>query len=174
MSDPLADGAPQAAPADGAAQAVPAERRRAMRDFVIVGFIAITAGGLVAAVTGPTGFAEGSWVAAYLVLVAGVAQVGLGVGQALLADDVPSGRHLGRQLIVYNVANAAVLGGTLIESVAVVAAGGVLLFAALVLFLAAARRPRTHSWHLAVYRVLLVIVAVSIPVGVTLSVLRHG
>ncbi|MBS7547854.1 hypothetical protein [Dietzia massiliensis] len=41
---------------------------RAMREFVLVGLTAIIAGGLVAAVTGPTGFDEGSWVAAYLVL----------------------------------------------------------------------------------------------------------
>lgn len=166
MSDPLSDGAPQG---------IPASRRRAMQGFVLVGFIAITAGGLVAAVTGPTGFADGSWVAAYLVLVAGVAQVGLGVGQALLAAVVPSGRRRGWQLVVYNVANAAVIGGTLIESVAVVVAGAVMLFAALILFLAAVRRRSgTHPWYLAIYRVLLAILGVSIPVGVALSVLRHG
>lgn len=165
MSDPLSDGAPQG---------VSASRRRAMQGFVLVGLIAITAGGLVAAVTGPTGFADGPWVAAYLVLVAGVAQVGLGVGQALLAAVVPSGRRRGWQLIIYNVANAAVLGGTLTESVAVVVAGGVMLFVALILFLAAVRRSRTHSWYLAIYRMLLAILAVSIPVGIVLSVLRHS
>ena len=165
MSDPLSDGAPQG---------IPVSRWRAMHGFVLVGFIAIIGGGLVAAVTRPTGFTEGSWVAAYLVLVAGVAQVGLGVGQALLAPVVPSGRLRGWQLSVYNVANAAVIGGTLIESVAVVVAGGVLLFVALILFLAAVRRSRTHSWYLAAYRMLVAILAVSIPVGVALSVLRHG
>ena len=37
--------------------------------FVAVGSAAIVVGGLVAAVTRPTGFDEGPWVAAFLVLV---------------------------------------------------------------------------------------------------------
>jgi ABC-type multidrug transport system permease subunit len=109
-----------------------------------------------------------------LVLVAGVAQVGLGVGQALLAVVPPSGRRRGWQLLVYNVANAAVLLGTLTESVSVVVAGGVLLLLALALFLAAARHPRTHSWPLAIYRILLAILGVSVPVGIVLSALPHS
>ncbi|OLT18143.1 hypothetical protein BJF81_06725 [Ornithinimicrobium sp. CNJ-824] len=145
-----------------------------MGGFALVGLIAVITGGLVAAATGPTGFTDGSWVAAYLVLVAGVAQVGLGVGQALLAVVPPSGRRRGWQLLVYNVANAAVLLGTLTESVSVVVAGGVLLLLALALFLAAARHPRTHSWPLAIYRILLAILGVSVPVGIVLSALPHS
>lgn len=151
-----------------------AVRWHAMGGFALVGLIAVIAGGLVAAVTGPTGFTDGSWVAAYLVLVAGVAQVGLGVGQALLAAVPPSRRRRGWQLVVYSVANTAVLLGTLTESVAVVVAGGVLLLLALALFLAAVRRPRTHSWHLAIYRILLAILGVSVPVGIVLSALRQS
>lgn len=149
-------------------------RWHSMGGFAHVGLIAVVAGGLVAAVTGPTGFTDGSWVAAYLVLVAGVAQVGLGVGQALLAAVPPSRRRRGWQLVVYNVANTAVLLGTLIESVAVVVAGGVLLLLALALFLAAVRRPRTYAWHLAIYRILLAILGVSVPVGIALSALRQS
>ena len=103
---------------------------RAMREFVLVGLTAIIAGGLVAAVTGPTGFDEGSWVAAYLVLVAGVAQVGLGVGQALLTDGTLSGGRRVVQLLAYNLANSAVLAGTLTGSVVAVTVGGVLLLVA--------------------------------------------
>lgn len=150
------------------------ERWRAMRGFALVGLIAIIAGGLVAAVTVPTGFADGSWVAAYLVLVAGVAQIYLGVGQALLAVVIPSGRCRCWQLIVYNVANIAVLVGSLTESVVLVVIGGAMLFVALVLFLAAVRRPRTHRWYLALYRLVIAILAVSISVGIVLSVLRHS
>lgn len=150
------------------------DRWRAMRTFALVGLIAIIAGGLVAAVTGPTGFADGSWVAAYLVLVAGVAQMGLGVGQALLAAVIPSGRRRGWQLIVYNVANIAVLGGTLIESVVLVITGGGMLFVTLALFLAAVRHPRAHGWYLALYRIVVAILGVSIPVGIVLSALRHS
>ncbi|MPV35994.1 hypothetical protein GB881_02840 [Georgenia subflava] len=150
-----------------------------MGGFALLGLVAIIAGGFVAAVTGPTGFTEGSWVAAYLVLVAGVAQLCLGMGQALLAAVPPSKRRRGWQLVLYNVANVAVLFGTLSGSVAVVVAGGALLLVALALFLAAVRRPRTqpphtHSWYLTLYRILLVILGVSVPAGVVLSVLRHG
>lgn len=152
----------------------PVIRWHAMSSFALVGVIAVIAGGLVAAVTGPTGFTHGSWVAAYLVLVAGVAQVGLGVGQALLAAVPPTGRYRAWQLVVYNVANTAVLVGTLMGSVAVVVAGGALLLLALALFLAAVRRPRTHSWHLVTYRLLLAILGVSVPVGIVLSALRQG
>src|SRR3546814_20131767 len=38
------------------------------------------------------GFEHGSWLAAYLVLVGGVAQIALGGGQAWLADRVPRAR----------------------------------------------------------------------------------
>lgn len=149
-------------------------RWHAMSGFALVGVIAVIAGGLVAAATGPTGFTHGSWVAAYLVLVAGVSQVGLGVGQALLAAVPPSGRRRAWQLVVYNAANTAVLLGTLISSVAVVVAGGALLLLELALFLAAVRHPRTHSWHLAIYRLLLAILGVSVPVGIVLSALRQS
>lgn len=145
-----------------------------MRGFAVAGLIAVIVGGLVSAVAGPTGFAEGSWVAAYLVLVAGVAQAGLGTGQALLAAALPSRRRRRAQLVLYNVANLAVLVGTLTGSVAAVLAGGVLLLAALALFLTAVRPARTHRWHLAGYRGLVVLLGVSVPVGLALSVLRHG
>ncbi|HLS13534.1 MAG TPA: hypothetical protein VK095_03390 [Beutenbergiaceae bacterium] len=145
-----------------------------MRPFVLIGAIAIIGGGLVAAVTGPLGFASGSWAAAYLVLVVGAAQVALGGGQAMLADTVPSCRRRGWQLLCYNTANVAVLTGTLTGAVAVVVAGGVMLFVALVLFLTAAPRRHTRRWPLMIYRGLIVVLAVSIPVGLVLSALRHG
>lgn len=147
---------------------------RAMREFVLVGLTAIIAGGLVAAVTGPTGFDEGSWVAAYLVLVAGVAQVGLGVGQALLTDGTVPGRLRVVQLLAYNLANSAVLGGTLTGSVTAVAAGGVLLLISLTLFLATARHARPRTWYLVLYRIVIASLAVSVPVGVVVSVIRHS
>lgn len=153
---------------------VSGEHWRAMRDFVLVGTAAVVTGGLVAAVTGPTGFADGSWVAAYLVLVAGVAQVGLGGGQALFGAGTVSDRRRGTQLLAYNAANLAVLAGTLTGSVVVVAAGGGLLLISLALFLTAVRRSRTHPWYLAFYRLVIALLAVSVPVGVLLSVLRHS
>lgn len=145
-----------------------------MRSFVVVGVFAIIGGGLVAAVTGPLGFASGSWAAAYLVLVAGVAQATLGGGQAMLAATAPSGRRRGWQLLCYNAGNVAVLAGTLTGAVAVVMAGGTMLFGALVLFLTAVPRGHTRGWAMTIYRGLTVVLAVSIPVGLVLSALRHG
>ena len=52
---------------------------------MVAGGAAIIAGGIVAAVTDPAGWEHGSWTAAFLVLVAGVAQIGLALGQVELA-----------------------------------------------------------------------------------------
>lgn len=143
--------------------------------FLAVGVPCIVVGGLVSAITRPTGFAAGPWVTAYLVLVAGVAQVGLGAGQALLSAQPPAGRTTAWELLAWNVGNGAVLAGTLAGTPSAVAAGGIALFAALALFLHGVGRPRhgSRGW-LAGYRLLTGAIAVSIPVGVVLSVLRHG
>ena len=136
----------------------------------------IVAGGLVAAVTAPTGFPAGSWVAAYLVLVAGVAQIGLGTGQSLFAVRVPSPPVvvLSSRPLAWNVGSAAVITGTLIGSLLVVGVGGLGLAVALGLFLYAVRRSRRgRRWQLMLYRALIALLAVSIPVGLFLSVLRH-
>ena len=147
---------------------------RAMRAFVLLGAIATVAGGLTAAITRPAGVAAGAWVAAYLVLVAGVAQVGLGLGQALLAGGVPSLGYRRWELALFNLGNLGVLVGTVAEIVALVMAGGVILLVSLLLFFAAVRRSRGHRRYLIMYRLLTALIAVSIPIGLTMSVLRHG
>lgn len=147
---------------------------QAVRSFALVGSGAIVAGGLVAAATGPSGFARGSWVAAYLVLVVGAAQVVLGAGQVLLTDSPPSSARRAWLLLAYNLANIMVLTGTLIGSVVVVTGGSVVLLAALVGFWASVGRSRRRWWHLALYRVLVAALALSVPIGVALSVLRLG
>ena len=53
--------------------------------FAVISSIGIIGGGIAAAVTGPTDWKRGSWVAAFLVLVVGVGQIGIASGQALLA-----------------------------------------------------------------------------------------
>jgi len=145
-----------------------------MEGFLAVGFGCVIAGGLVAAVTSPTGFRAGSWVAAYLVLVAGVAQIGLGVGQWLLAARAPSPSMVVFELVAWNAGSAAIVTGTLIGSALVVGTGGAGLAAALGLFLHHVRRSRSHRrWLLMLYRALAALLAVSIPAGLFLSVLRH-
>ena len=71
---------------------VVAARWSTIMPFVVVGTTCTIAGGLVTAVSRPTDFGHGPWLAAYLVLVGGVGQIGLGAGQALLTGGVPSGR----------------------------------------------------------------------------------
>ncbi|WP_441190891.1 hypothetical protein [Ornithinimicrobium panacihumi] len=142
---------------------------------MLIGLACIVAGGLVAAITGPTGFADGSWMAAYLVLVAGVSQVGLGAGQALLPRRPPTRARTTWQLLTWNTGNLAVITGTLTGFPVLVTVGGLGLFLALVMFLHAVRQAGTARVRsLAAYRLLVALLAISIPVGLFLSFLRHG
>ena len=72
----------------------------------------IVVGGLVAAINSAAPFAHGSWLAAYLVLVGGVAQLLLGVGCLGLPAPRLSARLRRTQLGLWNVGNAAVASGS--------------------------------------------------------------
>lgn len=141
------------------------------------GFVLL--GGVVAAVTGPLDLEDGSWLAAYLVLVCGAAQYAMGRFRWFQ----PHGSHSSTSSVwwqfgSWNAGNAAVILGTLAVGTLAVVAGSGLLFFALLIALRA-------SWHSGIppggagtllvwsYRILLVILAVSIPVGILLSALRH-
>ena len=138
--------------------------------FVALGTACVVAGGLVAAGVAMAPSELGSWAAAYLVLVGGVAQVALGVGQALLAPQQPGRRAIAAELTGWNAGNGAVLAGTLLSATWLADVGGALLVATMALALAgvrgAARRP---SWPLHLYRALLALVLVSIPVGLVIA-----
>lgn len=159
------------------------ERWPSAQWFVVVGFIGIVAGGLVAAATGPLQWTLGSWAAAYLVLVAGVAQLGLGAGQTWLADVAPSPRIVLIELLSWNIGNALVISGTLVGRLLVVGSfvvdlGGVLLVVGLVLFIRTAWKHRSDTdrgsrWVRRCYLLLALIVLVSIPVGLVLAALRN-
>lgn len=157
------------------------ERRAAARPFVAVGIAAVVAGGFVAAATAPAPSEHGSWAAAYLVLVMGVAQVALGFGQALLAPQPPSRRLVTAEFATWNLGNAAVVAGTLLDTTPMVDAGGLALVAALALAIRAVRgcarlRQETGRRDLALhgFRALIAVLLVSIPVGLTLAQLRAG
>ncbi|MEO8750267.1 MAG: hypothetical protein ABI384_07695 [Allobranchiibius sp.] len=141
--------------------------------FASVGIACVLAGGLLAAATAHSPTRHGVWAVAYLVLVAGVAQVALGWGQALLATETPTGRLVAAELLAWNIGNAAVIIGTLIGALVLVYAGGALLVTGLVLFVLAARggelRWRRTRWA---FRLIVLILAVSIPVGLTLATAR--
>ena len=141
--------------------------------FLGIGGACVIAGGFTAAVTAHAPTENATWVAAYLVLVAGVAQIGLGAGQAWLADQRPSPRLLAGELITWNLGNGAVIAGTVSGVTLVLDVGGALLVIALALLLAAVRGPRWTGWPLVLYRALVVLVLVSIPVGLVLAELTQ-
>ena len=148
--------------------------------LLLLGYGCIVAGGLVAAVTGPLGLDRGSWVAAYLVLVGGVAQLAFGWVPGAL------GRWAGRRsawvlVAAWNVGNALVITGTLTDSPVGVDAGSVLLVLALVLAIRDVGGPdraqggpgaRVRRLIGRAYLGLLIVLAVSIPVGIVLAHLR--
>jgi hypothetical protein len=166
---PLHDAGADACPGDLVA------RMSATLPFLIIGSALTIAGGLVAAVTGPTGFAHGSWLAAYLVLVGGVAQIGLGLGQAGLAKEPPSQTTTVVELATWNVGIAAVIVGTLVGTPAVTSLGAIASVGAIAIFLAGTRNTRLGYPRLSMlYRGVSVIVLVSSPVGIALAWIRHG
>ncbi|HEY8473153.1 MAG TPA: hypothetical protein VIL37_11050 [Natronosporangium sp.] len=139
------------------------------RVLVWLGAGCVVLGGLVAAVTRPLQLTDGSWAAAYLVLVCGVAQYVMGRVLGLPAVPGKPGWSL---VAVWNLGNLAVIAGTLLEVPAIVDAGAVLLVAALGLaWLAGRAVPRPVGW---LYRGMLLVLLVSIPVGVVLAHLRAG
>lgn len=80
--------------------------------FGAVALLCVVAGGLVAAVTGPLHLGHGSWAAAYLVLVGGVAQGASGISQYFLAPKSYIGWKVLAELVAWNSASAAVIAGT--------------------------------------------------------------
>lgn len=144
----------------------------------VVGATAIILGGLVAAVTSPLSLSHGSWAAAYLVLVAGVALYVM--GQARVRWGSSAGERGGlAQFALWNLGNIGVIGGTLLGSPWIVFAASALLVAALVLaFIGVIQgsgsvKGNSRTFTLLAYRAMLVVLAVSIPVGMLLSYLRN-
>lgn len=144
--------------------------------FVAIGIACVIAGGLVAAATAPSPSENGSWAAAYLVLVGGVAQVAFGICQAALAPRRPSPRILAIEFLGWNLGNAAVIAGTLAGVQALVIVGGVLLIVTLAMLVWAVRGATVASgwrtWILWTYRVLVVVILVSVPVGLVIGQLK--
>ena len=138
--------------------------------FVAIGTACVVAGGLVAAAVATAPSELGSWAAAYLVLVGGVAQVGLGAGPALLAPRPPGRRAVAAELAAWNAGNVAVLAGTLLGAAWLADAGGAALVVALALALAGVRGAvRQPSWPLHLYQALIALVLASIPVGLMIA-----
>lgn len=142
--------------------------------MIATGFGAIIAGGLVAAVTEPLGLPQGSWLAAYLVLVAGAAQAAMGTDRRAAQRVAARSGPGWAQFWCWNAGNAAVITGTLASTPLIVGLGSLPLIVALVLAYVVGRESDTTTWKLwpAAYRGLLLMLAISIPIGIALSYLR--
>ncbi|HQZ32797.1 MAG TPA: hypothetical protein PK020_00160 [Ilumatobacteraceae bacterium] len=148
-------------------------RWRAASPLLVAGGVSIVAGGLVAAITGPTDWDRGSWVAAFLVLVAGVAQIGVGASQAHLSPAPTALRFTAVQCALWNVACVATIVGSLLNNTVVVGIASAPLVAALVMSVIATKGSGSSRPQLLLaYRMLLILLLASIPVGITLSALR--
>lgn len=141
--------------------------------FLVVGVACVIGGGLVSAAMAPAATYHSSWAVAYIVLVAGVAQVALGLGQArVTGGDVPP-RVLRSELAAWNLGNAAVLAGTLLDVAPALYAGSALLIAALVLVLYAIRDAQPGP-ALVATRVIVALLGISMPVGIVLQAVTHS
>lgn len=148
----------------------PALRKRlmAVRIFLVTALVAMLAAGFTAAVIAHAPTRLLVWMVAYLVLVAGVAQVVLGLGQALLSAQPPSSRWRIGEWTLFNAGNAGVIAGTLSASTTWVAIGTVLFVASLVAFLFGVRGAG-RGWLLFAFRAVLVVVCIGACVGLALS-----
>jgi hypothetical protein len=148
---------------------------RYARTFFVIGTVCVIVGGVVAAATGPLQWEKGSWAAAFLVLVSGVAQCALGVTQGALAPAPLTRAIFWVELLCWNIGCFAVIGGTLATQPLIVDVGGILLVVALALMIRAVYRSRTRQrWLLWTFRVIVAIMFISIPIGLTLAAIRAG
>lgn len=83
------------------------------RFMTAVGGACIVLGGLVAAATDPLNLSKGSWLAAYLVLVGGVAQWAMGVMQASAGTRRVTATWEWVQAAAWNLGNVGVIVGSL-------------------------------------------------------------
>jgi hypothetical protein len=145
--------------------------------FVVPGLLGVVAGGLLAAVTARAPTEHCTWAVAYLVLVWGVAQVGLGVGQGLCTNQLSTALVV-VQVTGWNLGCAAVVVGTWRGVPAVADVGAVLLAVTLILLAggltggAARRRVGVPGWFRLGYGLLIAALVLSIPVGLVLLRLR--
>lgn len=148
------------------------QRLSAALPFFIVATLAIVGAGVVAATVAHAPSQPLVWMIAYLILVVGVAQAALGGAQAWLSLSPPPMAFRASQFMLFNAGNAAVIGGTLCSSWAVVLAGTLLFAMSLGMFLYSSWRSR-GGWLVHAYRLLLTILFAGSMVGLALSAFRH-
>jgi hypothetical protein len=134
--------------------------------FVVLSALMIVAGGLVAAVNSAAPFAHGSWLAAYLVLVGGVSQSVLCGGRFVLPAPRGSARLEYVQLGLWNAGTAAVAVGVFTDAGVIVVVGSAIVLAALGCFAVGGGRGQPGArGHMILYRLVIVVLAISVLVG---------
>jgi len=151
-----------------ASTAPPTDEQRVGLWFAVVGSVCVVTGGLLAAAVANAPSEHAVWASAYLVLVAGVAQVAIGAAQRYLRARSSARPLVVAELVGWNVGNAAVIVGTVVENAAITDIGGALLVGVLALLFTGTRGARA-GWWLRGYRLLLAVVLVSIPVGLVVG-----
>lgn len=135
--------------------------------FRVVAVLAIIAAGLIAAAVAYDPTKPVIWMVAYLVLVTGVVQYALGVGQAAIASAAPRPATIWGQWVLLNLGHAGVVGGTLLTNLALLAAGTLLYDLAMTWF-AVAVRGGAPGWRRAGYWLLTLVMVASSLIGITL------
>ena len=149
-------------------------RRVAMAPFTLLGVAAIVAGGILAARISAQPWPTVVWLVAYLVLVVGVAQYALGLGQARLAARAPSLLFIALEWFVFNLGNAGVIAGTLAGHFHWVVAGSILVIIAMLAFAWGALGNRHHLLWRVGYYALVALIFASALVGLVLSFNHSG
>lgn len=139
--------------------------------WLVTSGLAVLAGGFAGAAVAHAPTQPLVWMSAYLVLVVGMGQAVLGVGQAMLSMQPPPRRLVATQWIVFNAANVGVVAGTLLGCVWLVAIGIAGFVLALAMFLHGVRNAR-HGWQTRLFRAVVAILGIGAMVGMTLSLLR--
>jgi hypothetical protein len=141
-----------------------------LRPVATVAALLIVAGGLVAAVNSASPFAHGSWLAAYLVLVGGAAQLALAAGPLLLPAPRHSAALRRAQLVAWNAGAGVVAVGVLVDSFAVVVVGSAGVLVALACFVVAAGPSRPGAQvRVVAYRTVIAVLGVSVVIGCLLA-----
>ena len=142
-----------------------------MNFFIIFSFLAICAGGTLAAFTArkPSRFIM--WLTAYLVLIVGIAQLGL--AYSWLELNLHTGWITIAAFIVYNFGNLAVILGRALKSRTrwakySVYKGGLLLAISMAVLLYGAHGVAL-SWTSVLFYALTITILVSMPIGLMLS-----
>lgn len=146
--------------------AAPPGSRYSAIPFLVLGTAAIVFGGLFSAATARSATYHSAWFVAYLVLIVGLAQVVLGIGQWWLASKPLGIATVIAELVFFNLGNAGVIVGTLLSASYWVDAGSAWFVVALALFGWKVWSPRCRGVALWSYWALMVVLFVSVLVGI--------